>query len=93
MSLFFFSLRSTEKPAEVEEIELPNPHSARREELQICGDILREMDGMPGSVQDGGHARRRLPGCIDTNARAIFVGIEAYRSISAVDDVEIRELN
>lgn len=46
MNRFTFTLRSGNGQTEVEEVDLPDAHAARREALHACGDFLREMDGV-----------------------------------------------
>jgi hypothetical protein len=47
MPRFSFSLRRAGGEAEVEDLDLPDVESARREALLACGDLLREMDELP----------------------------------------------
>ena len=45
MPHFSFRLHCPGEPVEVEDVELPDPEAARREALQACGDLIREIDG------------------------------------------------
>ncbi len=46
MAHFFFRLVCSGKAAEIEEVDLPDRGMARREALQACGDLIRDIDGL-----------------------------------------------
>lgn len=46
MPQFFFRLHCPGEAVEVEKVELPDPDAARREALQACSDLIREIDGL-----------------------------------------------